>query len=94
MTKSKKEGSVQAKEATAEPTTMDLMVVIRGAMIFVVPISVVVAFLASWVAAYSKWGSVGLLYNGLGLTVVGALIYKVCDNMIEDSEVDSDQTPD
>lgn len=90
--KTKKEGSVKAEEAAAQNTELDLMIVVRGVTIVLVPIAFAIAFLASWPAAYSKWGTVGLLYNGLGITLIGSILYWACDRAIDDSEVDSDQT--
>jgi hypothetical protein len=91
--KSKKEGSVKSECVAERSPTEELMIILRGAMIIIVPLSLLAVFVASWVNAYQKWGMLGVLINGLLITFVGVLVYICCDRNIDDStEVDSGQS--
>lgn len=78
------------KTANPEFTIKDMLALVKMACVVIVPLSIIVVFIASWVNAYQRWGSTGVLVNGFINIIVGILLYKLCNDSAG-NEVDNEQ---
>lgn len=88
MTTSKKEDDVVQEEAVEHANSS---VIVHGMFAgLILPISIGVGFIATWIVAYERLGALGILLNAVMLVCIASIVSKATAGNEVDNEDEKD----